>query len=130
MAILSFAHSACSEMRDWTFVRSVGGLHYGTPVRQADGQLVLPLEADVSGLTAFTEQPTAVNSGIVCKGWRSTVRAREIRITLDTGVAGVGGHNARCPSEVGLGKLEPGHYTLVYADSDQTTHDLGAVDVP
>ena len=111
-------------------MRSVGGLRYGTPIRQANGQVLLPLEADVSGLKAFTEQPTALNSGIICKGWRSTVDERTVRITLDSGIAGIGGKNARCPSEVSLGKLRPGHYALVYANPDQTTHDLGAVDVP
>jgi len=130
MASLLLAPSAPSEMRDWVFVRSVGGLRYGTATRQTDGQVLLPLEADVSGLKAFTEPPTAVNSGVVCKGWRATVRERTVRITLDAGIAGIGGKNARCPSEVKLGKLEPGHYALVYADPDQTPHDLGAVDVP
>jgi hypothetical protein len=130
MTILLFAYSASPELRDWTFVRSVGGLRYGTPVRQADGQVLLPLEADVSGLQSFTERPTTLNSGIVCKGWRSTIHGREIRITLDAGIAGIEGKNARCPSAVSLGKLEPGHFTLVYGNRDQTTHDLGAIDIP
>ncbi len=129
-AVLLFAYNASSEMWDWTFVRSVGGLRYGTPVRRVDGQVLLPLEADVSGLKSFTERPTTVNSGIVCKGWRSTIHGLEIRITLDAGLAGIEGKNARCPSEVKLGKLEQGRYTLVYADPDQTTHDLGALEVP
>ena len=55
-----------SEGRDWQFVQQTGGIRIGDPM-DTDGKIVLPVDYDVSGLTAVTRKPITLNSGLAVR---------------------------------------------------------------
>jgi hypothetical protein len=117
------AHAA---ERPWSFVTAVGGLEVGTPV-QSNGRWSLPIRADVSGLQAFTNTPTTMNSALVCKAVRAQVKGNEIFLILETSVAH-GTATSSCP-DANLGHLATGSYNVWYGTPHAKGASLGTVRV-
>ena len=122
--------AARGEAKDWSFVASAGGLTLGQPTRDSEGHVLLPVGADVSGLHAFSQPPTALNSALVCTGWRPSLSGQQIRLTLETGLPGSEGASSLCPKVVNLGEVAAGPHPVVYADPDGRTHEVGTIQVP
>ena len=54
-----------SEHATWNFVQAVGGIKVGDPQSVTNGEWAVPVECDVSGLTAVTTKPTTLNNNLV-----------------------------------------------------------------
>jgi len=121
------ARFATSESRDWAFIQAVGGMAIHEPVRQADGTWLLPVDCDVSGTRAITNQPTTMNSGIVVRRTDTEIHDRIVELRIVTCVAG-GERDALAPP-ADLGTPAPGTYRVRYANSDGTTVDLGTITI-
>ena len=121
--------SAARSTRDWQFVQSVGGIAVGTPQRGANGQVLLPVNCDVSGLRAVTASPSAINSGIACEAPAVVVRGRSVYIAVVTSLPSEKVGSARCP-DANLGTLAPGRYAVFYGSAEDTAHPLGSIEVP
>ena len=119
---------ASREPRDWRFIQSVGGLAIGTPYRSESGNVLLPVDCDVSG-RYITVQPTAANSGLHASAPAVSIREQSIYLTLRTELAQQGGYGARCP-DAELGQLPPGQYSVSYLSPDGSEHSLGSIEVP
>lgn len=117
---------AHAEERPWSFVTGAGGLEVGTPV-QSNGRWSLPIRADVSGLKAFTNKPTTMNSALVCKAVKAQVKGNDIFLVLETSVAH-GAATSSCP-DADLGQLANGSYNVWYGKPQAKEISLGAVRV-
>jgi hypothetical protein len=117
---------AGAEERPWSFVTTVGGFQIGAPV-QSNGKWSLPVRADVSGLQVITNEPTTINSALVCNAIKAQVHGSDIFLVLETGVAhGTG--TSKCP-DAKLGKLAKGSYNVWYGTSRANGVSLGVVRV-
>lgn len=121
--------SAARSTRDWQFVQAVGGIAVGTPQRDANGEVHLPVDCDVSGLRAVTANPSAINSGIVCEAPAVVVRGQSVYIAIVTSLPSEKFGSARCP-DAHLGALAPGKYAVFYGSAEDTAHPLGVIEVP
>jgi hypothetical protein len=115
--------------RDWQSIQSVGGIALGSPVRNSNGHVLLPIHCDVSGLQAITTRPTGLDSGSVCIRPKVRVKASTIFITIRTTLAGHPDFDSRCPA-ADLGVLSPGVYSVVYLNPDGSHHEMGPTQVP
>lgn len=113
----------------WSFVQKTGGIRIGQPVER-DGQLVLPVEYDITGTSAgVTQRPTLVNSGLAVRHIKAD-RTKDGRITLvvvsqaiEEGNRPAGLHYA------GLEGISTGPYDVYYEDADDREKFLGKIHV-
>jgi hypothetical protein len=115
---------ALADRASWKFIQSVGGLTISEPQRETAGW-VLPVRADLSGLTKVSVEPTKLNSGVACLETQASVEGSTIVLSLVTGVAG-SGRSARCPAAT-LGQIAPGRYSVVYRGVDEAEVSVGTV---
>jgi hypothetical protein len=120
--------SCVAERRDWAFVQSVGGLALGEPYRTASG-VMLPVSVDVSGLRAITTEPTNMNSALTVRKVAARREGHTILLTLITTLVGDDYPSPKA-RDVALGMLEPGRYSVVYANPDDGRVPVGEVMVP
>jgi hypothetical protein len=119
---------ACAgDHRDWAFVQSVGGMALGAPTQTTEG-VMLPVRVDVTGSKTITTPPTALHSGLAIKEIRVRRDGNNVRLELLTTAAGKG--SSASSRDVRLGNLEPGRYTIQYAEPNGGTVDLGEIQVP
>ena len=111
---------------DWQFIQSIGGISLGSPLRDDEGHVWLPIFCDVSGLTTTTVPPTAMNSGIVCIPPRVRICSNTVFLTVRTSVPGNKAHDRLCPS-ADLGTLDGGRYAVVYQAPAGDQHPLGSI---
>lgn len=114
--------ASCTQSRDWAFVQAVGGIAIEQPKRQ-NQRLILPVHADVSGLTRVTVKPSLVNSGLVCETVLLTRTGQEIDLTILTGLVRQG-LSPQCPA-ADLGYLPPGAYRVFYLSPNGEKQALG-----
>jgi hypothetical protein len=119
-----------AQCQPWSFVRSVGGVRLGIPIRQGNGTVILPVEADVSGLKHFSVTPTALNAGLVCSKWRARVTGFNVSICVETSLPMAGATDSRCPSTIDLGDVKTGGYGVAYVGPDNVAQELGRLNVP
>jgi len=115
------------EHRDWAFVQSVGGMALGVPYRTASG-VMLPISVDVSGLKTVTTKPRVMNSGLMLKEIVVRREGNTLGIALFTSTAG-GSIQRTTSGDVALGDLQPGRYSVVYAEPNGGRVDMGEVTV-
>ena len=115
---------ALAERASWKFLQSVGGMTIGEPRREGAGW-ILPVHADVSGLTKISAQPTTLNSGIACVETRASVEGSTVALSIVTGLAG-SGLIARCPAAM-LGHIAPGRYSVVYRGVGEAEVSVGSI---
>lgn len=126
LATLVLLLGGCATTQDWNFVQSVGGITIGTP-QWADGEWMLPVHADASGLINNGVQPTTLNSALACKDVKARRRGSTILLALRTNLVGVGGgHGSACPP-VHLGRIKDGEYTVKYGASVDNAVPLGSI---
>jgi hypothetical protein len=116
-----------SEQRDWSFIQSVGGLGVDEPQKLDNGNYRLPVRCDVSGLHAITVKPTTLNSGLIVRETRATVREHTVQIWIVTCVADKH-HNARAPDVI-LKNLPPGTYQVQYRSRDGSLTRLREIEI-
>lgn len=116
--------AVCSEPRDWSFMQSVGGVALGA-ASVKEGEWLLGIRANVSGLEQITQKPTLQNSGTVCTETAARVKRDFIFITISAGVVREG-YSASCPSAE-LGKVAEGSYKVFYQSPGGELQPLGAI---
>jgi hypothetical protein len=126
LALALCAEAALAQARDWAFIQSVGGLALGTP-RQRSGGWQLPIRCDVSGVEAVTQQPTAMNSSLICIT-EARVEGQTILLTVLTRPDTDGAFSACRPAR--LGQPPKGRYEVFYAGSASERVPLGEVYIP
>jgi hypothetical protein len=129
LAILIALHGCATvttKERSWSFVTAVGGLALAAPVHVGN-RWELPVRADVSGLRAITNEPTTMNSGLVCDATRADVKGRDILIVIVTTMPH-GNATSACPAAK-LGALDPGQYNILYGPNRAEGVKLGTIDV-
>jgi hypothetical protein len=114
--------------QSWEFMESVGGVAVDTPSKNSLGAVYLPVICDVSGLTTITKKPTQISSVLVVTKINKKVEDKQIRISVDTGLAS--NNNSCVCSGVDLGDIPSGDYQVFYYGSDREDHLLGKVTVP
>ena len=124
IATALIASGAIAQEQPWTFVQSAGGLRVGQPLKRANGW-VLPVAADVSGLTTITTVPSKVNIALACRETKAQLEGQAIYITLVTGAKGPGAES-RCPP-VYIANVLPGRYAGFYRSTGQVPVALGDV---
>jgi len=112
----------------WQFMEAVGGIAIGSPTRNPQGSVYLPVRCDVSGLTTITTKPTAMNSALSVKSIKKKINGQKIVISVKTGLASKG-ETCTCP-DVDLGNIPAGNYEVLYCGSDKKEQLLGSVTVP
>jgi hypothetical protein len=115
--------------RSWEFMESVGGIAVGDPYRNRNQTVYLPVRCDVSGLSAITAKPTALNSGIVVTAISQGVKNGQILISVNVGAIRRGSNTCLCTG-VDVGDIPAGRYSVCYKGSDGQEHFLKTVDVP
>jgi hypothetical protein len=116
--------SALAGSEGWQFVQSVGGIAVGKPKHSSSGWS-LPVRADVSGLTAVTVKPTALNSSLVCERTVAAVEGRNIFLTIVSGLVR-SGYTPLCPP-ADLGRVAPGQYRVFYRNLGESPVELSGV---
>ena len=124
VALALLAGGAAAQQQPWSFVQAAGGLRLGKPVPRPSGW-VLPVDADVSGLSTITARPTAVNPALVCSETRAALEGQAIYLTLITRSPGSGGAS-RCPP-VFIANTLAGRYTVFYRFAGEAPVRLGEV---
>ena len=105
-----------AKEQDWAFVQSVGGIKVEAPTRNAKGWL-LPVQADVSGLSKITVQPTLLNSALSCKKVKTEIEGNSIYLTIVTGLV-ADKESEMCPPAV-LGSIAQGQYIVYYRSRNE-----------
>jgi hypothetical protein len=115
------------EYRDWAFVQSVGGLAIGTPYRTPDG-ILLPISVNVSGTKAITTKPTTMNSALALKEIVVRRQGNTISLGLVTTLFS-DKHSRTSVTNISLGQLGPGNYTIIYAEPKGGHINIGTIEV-
>jgi len=118
------AGAARADPQGWSFIRSVGGLRVGEPIR-VNGLWRLPVRANVAGIETFTNRPTLQNPFLKCSAVSAVIEGHGIFLTIETAVQRSGG-SARCAPAL-LGHAPPGSYTVFYRSPDEPTVRLREV---
>ena len=127
-SVAALLTTACAaEHRDWAFIQSVRGMALGTPYRTASG-IMLPVSVDVSGLKTVTTTPRVMNSGLALKEIVVRREGNTVGIALFTTAAGSLSQRTTS-SDIALGDLQPGRYTVVYAEPNGERVDVGQITV-
>lgn len=116
-----------SDSRDWDFVQKTGGIKISNPIKK-DGKNVLPVEYDVSGLTAVTKKPTLLNSGLTVRKIELKRDGAQIIIRVVTQVAEKGTH-AGPVHYAELDDLPPGKYHVFYETAGDAAKNLGEIEI-
>ena len=117
-----------SEHRDWSFVKSVGGIRIETPVINSDGRFELPVKCDVSGLTQYSEKPTMINSALVLKELKWNVIGNEIQIYIITCLVNENNKDSK-REDLKIGPLTDGKYKIKYLNPDGSTIEVEEIDI-
>ncbi len=118
--------SALANEQDWAFVQSVGGIKVEAPTRNATGWL-LPVQADVSGLSKITVQPTLLNSALTCKKVKTEIEGNAIYLTLVTGLVS-DKESPLCPPAA-LGGIAQGQYIVYYRSRNEQAVKLTEITI-
>lgn len=119
-------HLATSQVADWPFIQSVGGIRVGTPKSQGSGRWLLAVVCDVSGLTTITQKPTSINSGLVVTKVLHRISASELRISVAMNARFSGSRTSRC-GDIDVTGASEGHYEVFYEEPNKTLHAIGTV---
>ncbi len=114
--------------RTWEFMQSVGGITVGEPTRNANGEVSLPVQCDVSGLTTITHKPTGLNSALIVWRISQKIKGNEVYLAVKTGV--YDNKSSRVCGSVMLGDLPAGQYKIYYQGPESQKHFLAEVKVP
>jgi len=128
--LLLLISTSCSAVesteRDWSFVKSVGGLKIGKPYKELNIHY-LPIKVDVSGLQEITTKPTMLNSALMCSRTGLLIKGNEIYISIYTSLINeTAGNN--CKSIPLLG-IREGKYTVYYSATNTEKHKLGSITI-
>ncbi len=111
----------------WSFVESVGGMAVDAP--RVEGEtLILPVRADVSGLSTITMKPTTMNSALLCPATYAKVKGHDILVAITTDVAGRGNKSSACPPAK-LRAPAAGKYQVFYGDQREGAVALGEITI-
>jgi hypothetical protein len=124
---LMFVRHAFADILPWTKIQALGGISIGKPVEK-DGLWMLPVQADVSGLSTITKFPTQMNSGAVCARILVEVHDSTVLLAVQTSLPGAVARSAVCPPAL-LGPELRGVYSVVYKGPDDRPHMLGTIHV-
>lgn len=97
----------------WDFMQAVGGIKVETKAKKKDKSIYLPINCDVSGLSAITKKPTTMNSGISVYKIKTKVENNQILVTIIIGPIGLTNSTPMCQSEK-LNNVPPGKYDVFY----------------
>lgn len=109
--------------RDWTFIKSVGGIKTEKPLETEDG-FYLPVICNVSGQDSVTVKPTGINSALFCLKTKTKIKKNKIYLTVITGYSLFEKLNSKTKA-VRIGKLKAGNYTVLYEDNKSGEHQIG-----
>ncbi len=116
-----------SDSQDWDFVQKTGGIRISNPIEK-DGNTILPVEYDVSGLTTITQKPTLINSGMTVRKIGFKRNGAQIIIRVVTQVAEKGTH-AGPIHYADLDGLPPGKYQVYYGTAGDAGRFLGEIEI-
>lgn len=116
-----------SDARDWDFVQRTGGIRISEPI-QKEGKTLLPVEYDVSGLSAVTRKPTLMNSGLMVRKIEAKREQSRIIIHVVTQVVEKGKH-AGPVHYADLNDPPPGKYQVCYQTCADTEKVLGEIEI-
>jgi hypothetical protein len=117
---------AVARSEGWPFVESVGGIAIDSPKKELAGW-VLPVRADVSGLSTITVRPTLLNSALACLRTNAAVEDQVIYIAIVTGLVR-SGLSPLCPP-ARLGAVPPGKYRVFYRGPSEKAIELSEVEI-
>lgn len=117
---------AFARSESWQFVQSVGGIAIDAPKKELAGW-VIPVRADVSGLSTITVKPTLLNSALICVRTEAAIEGQAIYITVVTGLVR-SGLSPLCPPAQ-LGKISTGKYRVLYRGPDEKPIELSEVKI-
>ncbi len=114
-----------SEVCDWEFIQKSGGIRVAQPVVR-DGERLLPVTYDISGLSEVTRKPTSINSGLVVSKVeavhvRDVIVIRVIRQVADKAKQAGPDHFAK------ITQIESGTYAVFYGNAGNEETYLGEV---
>lgn len=124
VALALLASAAAAQQQPWSFVQAAGGLRLGKPMPRPTGW-VLPVDANVSGLSTITARPTVVNPALVCNETLAALDGQALYLTVVTRSAGSGG-TSRCPP-VFISNALAGRYTVFYRYGGEAPVRIGEV---
>ena len=113
---------------NWDFVQAVGGIRVGDPQPVANGEWAVPVECDVSGLTAVTTQPSTLNSALVVKDVQLQAQQGKIVVWVITCVVTDQHKESHWTRSITLKGVKQGKYAVQYLNPDGSTVDLRSVE--
>ncbi len=117
--------SVASEHRDWTFMKSVGGL---IVVGQDKNPNWLIVRGDVSGLKEFSSKPTLINSALAFESIEHEVSDSKIRFfVVTTLISEI--HSSTEISGFNISGIKKGKYQIQYLNPDNSVVDLKEVEI-
>lgn len=128
-ALLSTSSSAIEppfeHPRSFAFLEQRGGVRIA-PIYRKHNRWVLPVECNVSGIQATTQQPTVIHAGLAWSRNITRIDGDRILLTVVTATQGTQAPSAIC-GDAPLIRLYEERYEVFYLDPDGTTHPLGSV---
>lgn len=111
-----------AQHRDWSFVKSVGGMRIGTPKRNLLEGWFLAVKSDVSGMFEITEKPTITNSNLILTALRFKIEKKILYLWIETNLAHGRVFQTTCYG-LKFNKLNHGlgEYTIKYLNPDNTS---------
>lgn len=116
-----------SEGRDWQFVQQTGGIRIGAPLER-DGKKILPVEYDVSGLSAVTRKPTTLNSGLAVRRIEAKMKNKQIVLRVFTQLIDKSGITGPLHF-VDLSRIPAGSYEVFYEVAGDQEKLLGQIEI-
>ena len=118
-----------SKHINWDFVQAVGGIKLGDPQPVANGEWTVPVECDVSGLTAVTTKPTALNSALIVKDVRWKAQQDRILVWVVACVVTDQHKEPHWTRSITLKGVKQGKYAVQYLNPDGSTAEIRSVDL-
>jgi hypothetical protein len=116
-----------SRPQNWKSVQEAGGIRIGAPTEK-DGRKVLPVEYDISGLTAVTRKPTVINSGLVVRKIELKRQGAQIILRVVSQLVEEHPKTAKV-HYADLSEIPAGTYEVYYEDARDPAKQLGRIEV-
>jgi hypothetical protein len=117
-----------SQIADWSFIQSVGGLQIGKTLQAKQYAWTMELACDLTGHETFTQKPTTVDSGMLIQKTVIATQGNDILISLIISPVVWTTNPDRAKCKTVTIESTPGFHQVYYRDAAGKTYPLHPVE--
>jgi hypothetical protein len=124
----SLAAPPFEQARSLAFLQDRGGIAVDKVFRK-NGDWLLPVACNVSGIKTITTTPTTIHASLAWSKSVAWIEEGHIYLQVFTAMQGPRAPSAEC-GPAALRHTQRGVYPVYFVDPDETTHLLTSVEIP